>query len=116
MYASTLILLKRQQFDLSASTTNSRQKEQRVEPALRNNVMTISLGQQGSFGQSVRIAAKIDPKLNTKNLVFYAYNKTTNSYTLIAEPSYWVDPNGYVHFTTTLAGNIVISDGALKSK
>jgi hypothetical protein len=104
--------------DLSASTTNSfaRRNNELFSKYFRNNVMTISLGQQGSFGQSVRIAAKIDPKLNTKNLVFYAYNKTTNSYTLIAEPSYWVDPNGYVHFTTTLAGNIVISDGALKSK
>jgi len=30
--------------------------------------------------------------------------------------SYWIDKNGYLRFTTELAGDIVISEGALKRK
>ena len=76
----------------------------------------ISLSQQGDFGTAVEISAKIDSKLNTKTLQFFAYDKATNRYTQITAPNYWVDQNGYVHFTTTLAGDVVISDKPLAKK
>jgi hypothetical protein len=68
---------------------------------------------QGSWGQPVEVAAKLDSALATTNLVFYSYNKAANTYTRIVKPGYWVDKNGYVHFTTEVAGDIIISEGAL---
>ena len=103
--------------NLSASTANqaARNTVAIFKKFFDNDVMVVSLGQQGSFGQSVEIAAKLAPGLDTSNLVFYSYNAETNRYTRIAT-SYWVDRNGYVHFTTTLAGDIIISDGNLVKK
>ena len=81
-----------------------------------NKITVISLQQQGGFGTVVEIAVKIDPAIDTSNIVFYAYDKVANTYKRIQAPRYWVDKNGYVHFTTELAGDIIISDGALVRK
>ncbi len=107
-----------QGLDLSASTTNASaiSSTNLFERFFQNNVMTVALGQQGSFGQPVEIAAKIDPALNMQNLAFYAYDPKANRYARIATPAYWIDQNGYVHFTTELAGHIIISDGELARK
>jgi hypothetical protein len=51
----------------------------------------------------------------TDNLKFYSYNAETNSYVQI-QTQYWVDTNGYVHFNTELANDIIISDGELTKK
>jgi len=101
--------------NLSASTTNTqaRQTTNTFTRFFSNYVMTVSLGQTGSFGQNVRIAGKLDPKLNTDNLKVYVYNRETNSFTQIHEPNIWIDTNGYVHFNTNMGGEIVFSDGAL---
>ncbi len=101
--------------DLSASTTNeaARRTDTLFEQYFSNDLMTVALGQQGGFGMPVDIAAKLDPALNTTNLIFYNYDPATNTYRQIAAPAYWVDVNGYVHFTTDQGGRIIISDGPL---
>ena len=107
-----------QDLNLSASTTNA-QATRTTNTFTRffsNDVMTVSLGQQGDFGQTVTIAARLNPELNTDNLAFYAYDRETNTYKQIREPNYRIDSNGYVHFQTALAGDIVISDGALSRR
>ncbi|MCL2034446.1 MAG: hypothetical protein FWG94_06905 [Oscillospiraceae bacterium] len=107
-----------QDLNLSASTTNA-QATRTTNTFTRffsNDVMTVSLGQQGDFGQTVTIAARLNPELNTDNLTFYAYDRETNTYKQIREPNYRIDSNGYVHFQTTLAGDIVISDGVLSRR
>ena len=79
-----------------------------------NKTVVVSMEQQGSFGQTVQIAARADlSDMNTNNLFFYSYDKKLNQYTRITAPAYHVDKNGYVHFSTSLAGDILISDGAL---
>lgn len=110
--------LATQNLNLSASTSNNQSKATTnfFKKYFSNNVMTVSLGQQGSFGQSVEIAAKITPDLDTNNLVFYTYDKTSNTYVRIQDSNHWVDKNGYVHFTTSVGGNIVISSGSLVKK
>ncbi|GHU79786.1 hypothetical protein FACS1894191_3390 [Clostridia bacterium] len=104
--------------NLSASTTNAQAKatEAKFEKWFGGNVSVVSLGQQGAFGQPVEIAAKIDPKLNKETLYFYAYDKKTNTYKRIPNSKYWVDKNGFVHFITELAGDIIITDGPLVKK
>jgi len=105
--------------NLSASTTNAAAKAAKstFENWFNNKVQAISCAQQGSFGQPVEIAAKFDlTGMDTKNLRFYSYDKTTNTYREIPNTAYWIDSNGYLHFTTELAGDIIISDGVLERK
>ena len=105
--------------NLSASTSNAGAKasEAMFEKWFRNNVSVVSFAQQGDFGQPVDIAAKVDlTGMDTSNLYFYSYDKATNTYRRIEKPAYWIDKNGYLRFTTELAGDIVITEGALERK
>lgn len=82
-----------------------------------NNVAVIKLDHQKSFGTRLQIAALADiSKLDSKNLYFYAYDNSTNTYNRIYNTGYWVDSNGYVRLYTSLAGDIVITDKVLTSK
>lgn len=82
-----------------------------------NQLRVLHLDHTGSFGQPVKIAAKVDLSgMDTTNLCFYSYDKASNAYKRIADPGYWMDKSGYLHFTTELAGDIVISAGALVRK
>ena len=83
------------------------------EKHFSNKIRIIAFDQQKSFGMPVGVAAKVDLEgLNTKNLYFYSYDKATNSYERITT-RHWIDTNGYLRFTTTLAGHIIITDGPL---
>jgi hypothetical protein len=53
---------------------------------------------------------------SVENLVLYSYDRATNTYTMIRNPGCWIDANGYLHFNTTLAGDIIVSNGALAAK
>lgn len=84
------------------------------EKYFSNKVRTIHLDQTGAWGQTVELAARVDlAGMDITKLMIYSYDKTTNTYRRIEKPAYWVDKNGYLHFTTPYAGNIVISEGAL---
>lgn len=105
--------------NLSASVTNNaaQRNNQLFTKYFSNMCTTVNLGQQGSFGQLVEIAVKPDlSKLDVKNLIFYAYNRASNTYTQIQKPEYWVDGNGYLHFHTVFSGDIVITDKPLTLK
>ena len=104
--------------NLSASkiSSHSVNTESFFERWFNNNVSVISLSQQGDFGMSVEIAAKVDPVLDTKALHFYSYDAKSNTCKQIPEPNYWIDKNGYVHFTVTLAGDIIITDKPFTKK
>ncbi|MDR2932099.1 MAG: hypothetical protein LBV27_03230 [Oscillospiraceae bacterium] len=80
----------------------------------KNNLEVISLAHKGSFGMNVNVAAKIKlTNLDTNKLYLYAYNKTTNTFAQIKNPNCVVDKSGYLHFTTSTGGEIIISEGAL---
>ena len=64
----------------------------------------------------VEIAVKLDERLSGKELFFYHYRQESNTYMQIANPAAWQDTHGYLHFTTDLAGDILISDGELQKK
>jgi hypothetical protein len=79
-----------------------------------NKIRVIHLEQQGGWGQPVNISAKVDlTGMDTKNLYFYSYDQKSNVYKRITAPSYWIDANEYIHFTTEFAGDIVISENLL---
>lgn len=87
------------------------------EKFFSNSISVIHCEQQGSFGAKLEIAAKVDlSKLNAKTLVFYSYDKATNTYTAIKDAKSYVDANGYLHMNTSLAGDIIVTDKALTNK
>ncbi|MCI8624194.1 MAG: hypothetical protein HFG26_11120 [Provencibacterium sp.] len=107
--------------DLKVSGYVTGQSVKRVgdlfEKYFSNAPKVMHLDQAGAWGQEVRIAAKFDlTGMNRNNLVFYSYNQAANTYTQILNPRYLIDANGYVHFTTSLAGDILVSDGPLVRK
>ena len=82
-----------------------------------NEIAAVNLGQKGSYGMDVRIAVKVDlSKLNTENLNFFAYDKESNTYVKLTEPKYQIDANGYLHFDTSVGGDVIITDQALTAK
>ncbi len=79
-----------------------------------NNVSVVHFDHQGAFGMDIEAAVKVDlSKLNTQNLMFYSYNAATNRYTPIAAPNASIDKNGFLHFTTSLGGDLIITDKPL---
>ena len=102
---------------LLSANKNSNNIKALFEKWFVNKIRVVHLEQEGSFGMPIKIAAKVDlDGMDTKNLYFYSYNKKLNSYHRIGKPAYWLDKNGYLHFTTEMAGDIIIIDGELVRK
>ena len=78
------------------------------------NFKVVAYDQQGQFGAKVETAVKVDlSKIDIKNAVLYSYNAASNKLVKLGDVKITVDKNGYAHFSTTYAGNIIISDGVL---
>ena len=87
------------------------------EKWFQNKLRVIHMDQSEPWGQPVQVAARVDlTGMDTNNLYFYSYEKSTNTYRRIEKPAYWIDKNGYLRFTTELAGDIIISEGPLERK
>jgi hypothetical protein len=88
--------------------------ERLFEKHFSNNVGVIKLDQEESFDTKIQIAAKLDLNgLDTSSLLLYSYNPSTNSYTIINNPNYFIDKAGYLHFFTEQAGCIIVTDKPL---
>jgi hypothetical protein len=82
-----------------------------------NKVRAVHLDHTGAWGQPVKIAARTDlTGMDITKLYFYSYNREANTYRRIGKPDYWIDVNGYLHFTTEWAGDIIVSEGRLTLK
>ena len=105
--------------NLAGSTTNDRALKTKAlfEKFFKNEIIAvISLTQKGEFGQSAVICAKVPLDTNVDDFVFYSYNPETNIYLQIKDANPKIDKNGYLHFTTTLANQIIITKGLLVKK
>ncbi|MCL2014127.1 MAG: hypothetical protein FWG69_03980 [Oscillospiraceae bacterium] len=95
--------------NLSAATKSTNM----FEKFFNNEVMLVSLEQQGSFGAELRMAVKVDiSSLDTSSLKFYSYNRETNSFTRIT-PAARIESNGVLHyygFSHGIAGPIILPD------
>ena len=82
-----------------------------------NKIRAIHFDQTGKWEQPVRVAARVDlAGWDTKGLYFYYYDPKTNKYIRLINPQYWIDSNGFLHFTTEYAGEIIISEGELDKR
>ena len=93
-----------------------------------NKIHVISLAHQGSFGMPVKVSARISlSNLNLSSLYLYSYNKTDNTYnslrvtdfsykpsTVLSSPFGATYADYFVTFTTTVGGDIIITDAPLK--
>lgn len=98
---------------VSLDSANAKTVSNYFNKWFRNDLFVVSCEQEQSFGMTVKIAAKLPKNFKTSNLAFYSYDIASNSYKRITTPSYSVDSAGYVHFSTSMAGDIVISNGTL---
>lgn len=88
-----------------------------IKKHFTNKTSVVHFDQAGSWGQEVRVALKLDlTGMNKDNLVFYSYDKANNTYSQIAKPNYSIDKSGYTHFSSSNAGDIIVSDGKLAKK
>lgn len=79
-----------------------------------NKFACVAFLQDKSFGTTVNVAAKVDLSgLDTSKLHFYSYSVHENQISTIENTNYFIDENGYLHFDTTYAGNILITDKPL---
>jgi len=80
------------------------------ENAFGGTASVVSLAQQGEFGMEVRVAARLDESFTADAVYFYIYNIETNTITQFVPNFVWLDSYGYLHFTTTVGGEIIVSD------
>lgn len=83
------------------------------EKWFNNRLRTVHMDQKGSWDIPVRLAVRLDlSDMDANNLYFYSYDSQYNKYRRI-RTEYRIDKNGYLHFATELAGDIIVSDGPL---
>jgi hypothetical protein len=79
-----------------------------------NKLRVVRFDQQNQWEAPVQVAARLDlTGMDAKNLHFYSYDTAANSYRPITAPAHWIDTNGYLRFTTPLAGSIIVAEGPL---
>lgn len=79
-----------------------------------NMLAGVHAKQEVDYGMAVNVAVKVDlSKMDKDNLYFYSYDKVSETYKAIADADYTIDENGYVQFTTKLAGDIIITSGEI---
>lgn len=62
----------------------------------------------------VGVAVKLDLRgLDSSKLVLYSYDPVKNNYCMLSDQTYLIDANGYLHFTTSMGNNVVVSEGPL---
>jgi hypothetical protein len=80
------------------------------------NVAAVSLAQRGAFGADIPMAVAVDlSKMNKESLLFYVFSGLTFRYAQL-ETEYEVDDGGFLHFSTPVGGNIIITDKPLERR
>ena len=76
-------------------------------------IAAINLAQKDTFGQTASVCVRVPAGTDVKDLRFYSYKSNTNSYRRIQNPKAWIDQNGFIHFETEYASDIIITVGDL---
>lgn len=80
------------------------------------NVKVIQFQHTDIFKMDIQAAVKMDlSDMDTANLYFYKFDEVKKTFTLLENTHYYVDKNGYLHFTTNTGGTIIVSDESLIS-
>lgn len=99
---------------VSMEQKDTQKTQSTFERYFDNKVSVVHFDHEGAFGMNIDAAVKVDlTGMNTKNLLFYSYNPKTNRYTPITNADAYMDENGFLHFTTNMGGDLVITDKPL---
>lgn len=99
---------------VSMEQKDTQKTQSTFERYFDNKVSVVHFDHEGAFGMSIDAAVKVDlTGMNIKNLLFYSYNPKTNRYTPITNADAYMDENGFLHFTTNMGGDLVITDKPL---
>lgn len=80
----------------------------------KNKLQVVGFTQQGSLGTNIAAAVKLDfSGMDTSKLILYSYDVVQNRYSILSDQTYFIDVNGYLHFTTSEGNYIIISEGQL---
>ncbi len=102
---------------VSTSSKTALSVEKLFHKYFKNDIEVLTLSHNGGFGMSVRVAVKADLSgMNKNTLKFYSYNRAKNTYYQLTNVNYKIDSHGFVHFTTSVGGDIIITDAPLTSK
>ncbi|MCL2857106.1 MAG: hypothetical protein FWE19_05185 [Oscillospiraceae bacterium] len=80
------------------------------ENAFGGTASVVSLAQRCEFGMEVRVAARLDESFTADAVYFYVYDTEANTVTQFVPSFVWLDSYGFLHFTTTVGGEIIVSD------
>jgi hypothetical protein len=92
-----------------AKTTNKIKKYYKDTP-----FHVVSFDRQGKFASAVETAVKIPAEIGKTSLALYNYDAKTNKLTRIKGANLKFDKNGFLHFKTDYAGDIIVSKGKLE--
>ena len=73
----------------------------------------VSFEHQGEFGAEVRVATMLDGGVDASNLHFYVFGRNANSFRPLEPGFVMVDGRGFLHFSTSVGGDIVITNTRL---
>ncbi len=81
----------------------------------KNKLQVVGFTQQGPLGTNIAAAVKLDFNgMDTSKLVLYSYDAVQNRYSILSDQTYFIDVNGYLHFTTSEGNYIIVSEGQLR--
>ena len=81
----------------------------------KNKLQVVGFTQQGSLGTNIAAAVKLDFNgMDTSKIVLYSYDAVQNRYSILSDQTYFIDVNGYLHFTTSEGNYIIVSEGQLR--
>lgn len=103
--------------DLDFTTLLGSNLEKRLTIWFNGIPTVIRFTQPGGWGMPVEISYKLPVDAENDNLIFYSYDKASNTYKKLSpQPEYRIDANGYVVFATELSGDLIINNGPLDRK
>lgn len=81
----------------------------------KNKLQVVGFTQQGPLGTNIAAAVKLDFNgMDTSKLILYSYDAVQNRYSILSDQTYFIDVNGYLHFTTSEGNYIIVSEGQLR--
>lgn len=101
--------------DIKLGVYSNNEKTKKVQATFNKhykNTAAVVKCDQGNFGMNVQITTRVGD-VDSSKLKFYSYNATDNSVTPLNVTEWSVDDSGFVKFTTSVGGYIIISNGAL---
>jgi hypothetical protein len=101
---------------LSGATTSGRAVAAKTlfKKYYSNNFEVFALHQKEDFGMNIHTS--IRSSLTAKNAAVYSYDASKNQFRQILDSKMWKDKNGYLQFDSSLAYNLVLSEGKLAKK